>query len=238
MSMIARLVHRNTLTRALPLWLTIAAALPISAQSGLRLSPWNYDLFLEKDEDFFHHLVGVGLAFDHDLDRRLSYAIEFRLSEETLSKEGSLHGTQLQGNAELHYYGESRAYCLTYRAAYHFSNNERTSGYIGGYVALRWLRSDLRLGSVEDRSTHASLPVSDHESSVEHTGVVVPIGVRLGLRGGLEHFYAEMYAAFGFQIGNELPFLGKDFKSGSPVLSRSMVMLGLDIGFGWAGKQR
>lgn len=57
-----------------------------------------------------------------------------------------------------------------------------------------------------------------------------PIGVRSGVRGGLERFFADLFVGLGAQAGGTTP-------SGA-TLSGPELHAGSDIGFGWAGRDR
>lgn len=99
-----------------------------------------------------------------------------------------------------------------YRSAYHFADNDRGSFYMGPQMGLR--------------------------SFVEEEAIVLPVGFRLGVRGGLRGFYADVFAGASYAIG-EQPDLASE-SSLNPVVSASPLTfnLGLHLGIGWEGRDR
>ncbi|MEZ4757954.1 MAG: hypothetical protein R2817_14095 [Flavobacteriales bacterium] len=101
--------------------------------------------------------------------------------------------------------GEELEVC--YRSNFHFADTDGPSVYMGPEVALR-------TGGL--------------------AGTGVPVGARLGLRGGLEGFFADLFGGIRYRIGSkELPL-----ESGlnAEELPGVMFSFGLHIGFGWDGR--
>ena len=94
---------------------------------------------------------------------------------------------------------------VSYRSAYHLADNDEASFYIGPQVAVM---------SYETRNGNSTL---------------VPIGMRCGVRGGLERFYADIFAAVNYTIGAS----GVELTSRDPALSASLIEIGLHMGWGW-----
>jgi len=95
---------------------------------------------------------------------------------------------------------------LNYRAYYLTGDPDASSFYFGSRLGLR------RISFLDDVTWSC------------------PIGVRLGVRGGLERFFADLFVELGAQAGGTTP-------SGA-ALSGPEIHAGLDIGFGWAGRDR
>lgn len=100
------------------------------------------------------------------------------------------------------------SWVVNYQSSYHFSDNESTSFYMGPNVGFRSVG-----GSVG--------------------ATLIPVGMRMGVRGGLEGFYADLYVGGLYNIGGggrtELADVGiADLRTTS-------FCVGLDLGFGWAG---
>ena len=97
---------------------------------------------------------------------------------------------------------------LTYRSAYHFADNESSSFYLGPTLGVR---------------------------SLLDNGTQIPFGIRIGVRGGLEKFYADLYVGAHYNVGasgrsSSDPRGVRDLRQGS-------FCVGLDLGWGWAGKK-
>lgn len=94
-----------------------------------------------------------------------------------------------------------------YRCQYHFADNTRSSFYMGSSLGVRH--------------------IGDH-----YTKVLVPMGVRMGVRGGLPGLYGDLYLGGKFQAGAD----GSAVRVGGdmyPGTLATTILLGLDIGFGW-----
>lgn len=101
---------------------------------------------------------------------------------------------------------EVASWTLLYRSAYHFADNEGPSFYMGPMLGVR-------------------------SSSVPEPSVDVPLGFRFGVRGGLEGFYADLYASYITFLGSTGNASFNDERYLGP--SRSALVVGLSIGVGW-----
>ncbi len=99
---------------------------------------------------------------------------------------------------------------LNYSSAFHFSSTENGSFYMGPNIGFR------------------SLPG-------EGTSSVLPLGFRIGVRGGLERFYADLHAGYVYNVGgNGQVFI--DDSSQPYDLTKNSFCFGLDLGWGWSHK--
>jgi hypothetical protein len=151
-------------------------------QGGVRLIIWNVES-VEVDGFESHY----GLGYDHDLNKQLSLGVNLRYALNTESL------------------------ILNYRSAFHFSDNDRASFYLGPTVGMRFFR----------------------ESGY---GVQVPLGFRMGVRGGLEYFYADLYVGAQYSLGASGAVLSDDGFN-SLDLRKGSFGGGLDLGFGWGSKR-
>jgi hypothetical protein len=99
---------------------------------------------------------------------------------------------------------EVRELEIGYRSNYHFMDNDRASFYMGPNIAVR-------------------------TGGLAATGV--PIGFHMGVRGGLENFYADLFAGVRYRVGNKELAPSERFSRDD--LPGTMFMFGLHIGFGW-----
>jgi hypothetical protein len=97
---------------------------------------------------------------------------------------------------------------VNYRTAYHFSDAGSTSFYFGPTVGVRSI------------------------SSTRDDLLLVPVGLRMGVRGGLARFYADAYAGIGYNIGSGKPLTegARDHAFQAPFC------FGVDFGWGWDGR--
>ena len=172
--------------RSLVFCFGLLASLSAAAQGGIRLIIWNYEQVVQAGTD-----AGLdshfGIGYDHDLEKRLSYSIQFR-------------------------YGlNSESFVLTYHSAFHFNDNYRGSFYLGPIIGVR------RIGVLDD-------------------AVVVPVGMRIGVRGGLERFYADLHAGGQYNIGGSKEVAGDPYYAND--LLRGTFCFGLDLAWGWDKRAR
>lgn len=104
----------------------------------------------------------------------------------------------------------SSSWVVNYHSNYHFSDNESSSFYLGPNIGVR------AIGGTNSTT-------------------LIPVGMRMGVRGGLEGFYADLYLGGLYNIGAgssiELESVGnRDLRSMS-------FCAGLDLGFGWGKKK-
>jgi hypothetical protein len=156
----------------------------VQAQGGIRAIFWNLEPITTGFNGDAQH---YGIGFDRDLNDRLSMGITLRRSFELPST------------------------VVNYRSAFHFSDNESTSFYMGPSVGLRTFRS----GSY---------------------GMQVPVGYRIGVRGGLEHFFADLYVGGSYILGATGPTITSDGTDAAD-LRKLTFCVGLEMGWGWAGRR-
>lgn len=159
----------------------LLAPLITSAQHGIRAIFWDYEPIYG---DGFSQATMVGLGYDHDLNERISNAVQFRLST------------------------GGDTWVANYRSAYHFADTDGASFYTGPVVGLRSIK-----GSTE-------------------SSMLVPLGFRMGVRGGLEGFFADLHAGFVYNVGGTGRLLME--RSGAPVdILPFTFNVGLHMGLGW-----
>lgn len=111
--------------------------------------------------------------------------------------------------ARLVFGGLADGFSVDYRSAYHFNDNSSTSFYMGPTLGVR-------------RSTY------------EEGATMLPVGLRMGVRGGLERWYGDLFAGFQF-----MPILsGYYYEEGDYTVKRTTslpatIYVGVDVGFGW-----
>ena len=149
-----------------------------------------------------------GLAYQQDLDRRFGAAFDF-----------------FYGNDE---YG-IKAYEGIYSAKFFTSDNDATAFYLGTFLGVQYLKASIQEGisNPSGGTTYRTL---------ESSKVQLPIGLRMGVRGGLDGYFAELFAQVGYAIGN-----GKLYTTNGETVASSPLYFGVGfsfLGFGWDHKDR
>ena len=109
-----------------------------------------------------------------------------------------------------------------FSAKYFTSDNDATAFYFGSFIGVR---------SVKATETEYSASYSGGMKQVDHTQLQFPIGLRAGLRGGLDGYFGELFAQAGYAIGSgPLYELEGETYQGRPLY----LMVGFSfLGFGW-----
>lgn len=101
-------------------------------------------------------------------------------------------------------YSTANAWMVQYRSAYHLAPNDGASFYVGPTLAYH-----------------------KYENEVS----TVPVGIRIGLRGGLARFYADLHAGYAYTIGAGEVLLPERTL---PIdITKHSFCAGLDLGWGW-----
>lgn len=162
--------------------------------------------------------AGYGLGYDHDLNSRLAWGVDLSYQTTGSTRVGD-HRIDMGGLDALE---------LIYRASYMTSSNERSAFYLGSWVGLR-------------RYTYSE-PFTAADGERRHrdaNAISVPLGLRMGVRGGLEGFYGDLYLAMGCRMGGTVyTVLSDDAAVRSTTLSGVELRLGMALGFGWEGHHR
>ncbi len=117
------------------------------------------------------------------------------------------------------------SYDAIYSAKYFlWDNNDQTSFYIGSFFGLQRVKATVEALSHTGPGQY-SVPRSDH------TRVQFPLGIRAGVKGGLDGFFGELFAQLGYAIGNGDLYTSEGVKAAtSPVYFTVGVSF---LGGGW-----
>jgi hypothetical protein len=110
--------------------------------------------------------------------------------------------------------GFKEEFSVDYRSAYHFADNSSSSFYMGPVIGVR-------------------------KTLGQGGALTLPMGLRMGVRGGLDRWYGDLYAGFQYRPFLSGTYIQSDNYSWQREVRRLPVGLyaGLDIGFGWEGRR-
>lgn len=223
--------------RHLPIAALMAFALPagLSAQWGFRFSPLHYQqasgLSLFKQR---HYTIGL----DHDLNERLSIGLEALIGRANTSPADYSAGTTVGSymGYSVDYLAEDKNFGVMYRCEYAFSDNDAFHGYLASTAGMVRVKRDLIISSVYRSSSYSydyvDPSVIGLSYSEESSGMVFPLGLRFGLRSGLEGFYIDMYTGAGVNLGSKDLSTAPFMKKKEADMSGAFVQLGIALGFG------
>jgi hypothetical protein len=174
-----------------------------------------------------------GMGYDHDFNDRISMGLDVTMDLPGSADESGESIEVPYGGLIGNYYTGDRVLSVTYRTAYAFSNNEDAHLYLGSYFGFRSFKQTLELSYVEDPSgwTSGNGPFPQR---AEAKKTLVPVGLRLGVRGSLESGFADVYTQVGYTIGGGESAFAQSYFAGEEFdLSSLSFTLGLAYGFGW-----
>lgn len=145
-----------------------------------------------------------GMGVQHDFTDRLGVGLDVNYS----SRE----------DAEVH------AWEVIYSTKYFTSDNDGTALYIGSLIGLQ------SYGGTGEEYIGSSNGYTDYRT-VEVSNIQIPVGLRTGVRGGLDGYFAEIFVQAAYNIGNGVLYNGPE----GPVKSSPMYFgVGFSfLGFGW-----
>ena len=122
-----------------------------------------------------------------------------------------------------YYYDRIKVVGLQYRAQFHFADNGSGSLYMGSTVGLRYIRQTIA------EESYGSRPTGYYEQAKK---VVVPVGVRLDFRGGLDDAYGDVYLGANYALGGNRALSNAPFLIEESELSGLMFQIGCAFGLG------
>lgn len=114
--------------------------------------------------------------------------------------------------------GDVSAFELIYSAKFFTADNDGTACYVGSFIGVQ-------------RISGSGVSTGAASSSADFSRVQVPIGLRAGVRGGLQGYFGEIFTHVGYAIGN-----GELLSTPSGKLNSEPLYFGVGfsfLGFGW-----
>lgn len=120
---------------------------------------------------------------------------------------------------------------LNYHTEYALANNDGIHGYVGTFIGLRHITQTWTLQDSYNSSGY--LNNGGYSPLIKTSKWLVPIGLRMGLRGTTDGGFMDLYAAVGYQIGGGEKLVVKAPETKYGETSTLAVTFGLAYGFGW-----
>lgn len=155
-----------------------------------------------------------GLGLDFAITERTSVGVDAigawtSLSSLSLSK---THSAAYNGY-EVDYARSQSLYGLLAHSDYCLSDNDRTHLYLGPSFGLLLVGAQIQIqGIYRDYGYHTPSDLGLQENARDKT-VLIPLGIRVGLRGAFDAQHMDLYLGIGTHLGESYlapsPFLGK-----------------------------
>lgn len=181
---------------------------------------------------FDNYCMGLGVDRSFNDKFTAGFDIAFDIGHSLQSVPQAYYLTNGGGSAT--YDMVPRLLTMNYHTEYALGDDGSTHGYIGTYIGLRHVSQKWDLQYTYDPSGNPVL--GSYPSAVEVSQWMVPIGLRMGLRGATDGGFMDLYAAVGYQIGGgEQVVTGSLYQPGLEFMETSSlaVTIGLAYGIGW-----
>ncbi len=165
------------------------------------------------------------LGWDYDLGDHLSGGLDFVMDMNWQDEYAQPYYSTVVTGGPSSYYEKFKALGLQYRSQYHFMDNDGTSLYLGTTIGFRAVRQVINY--TDDTNFNYV------QRKVEGNGLLIPVGLRIGVRGALDGGYGDFYLAVGQNIGSGEAFTKLPFLLEESMPSKLMFQLGLAYGIGW-----
>lgn len=155
-----------------------------------------------------------GLGLDITITGRTSIGVDAIGAWTSLSNlsTGKSNTVAYQGY-EVNYARSQSLYGLLAHSDYSLSDNDRTHLYLGPSLGLLLVGAQTQIqGIYRNYGYYTSSDLGLQENAKDKT-VLIPLGIRVGLRGAVDAQHMDLYLGFGTNLGESYltpsPFLGK-----------------------------
>ncbi len=172
----------------------------------------------------------MGLGYDRTFNDKLTIGVDVAFDISNITRDQGISFQQpVPGNtySSNTYIVDPRMLSVNYHTEFALGDNSATHGYIGTYIGLRRLKQQWAMTLVDRYDNYYT-----EERMAKR--LLVPVGLRLGLRGATDGNFMDLYVAAGYQIGG-----GHEMEKLAPVdmrftkTSSLAVSFGFAYGFGW-----
>ncbi len=172
---------------------------------------------------FGNYCMGAGV--DRTFNDKLTIGMDVTFDVAAALKDG---GASVQSTTNgISAYVTPHLMSVNYHTEYALGDNDGTHVYIGSFLGLRRIKQDwVVLDSRNDGYTEQQTTVSK---------MLIPLGLRLGLRGTTDGGFMDLYTELGYQIGGGSELRSDALLKGASYTKTSPLAftVGLAYGFGW-----
>ncbi|MBS1941479.1 MAG: hypothetical protein JST38_11465 [Bacteroidetes bacterium] len=177
---------------------------------------------------FGNYCMGVGV--DRTFNDKLTVGFDVTFDVAGALRAEPKYITVIAGNVQTDYRLSPKLLSLDYHTEYALGENDGTHVYIGTYLGLRHISQKwISDGYLADYN-YVSAPVRLNVSKW-----LIPIGLRMGLRGATDGGFMDLYVAAGYQLGGgkDLTTNGKLKDNPYAKTSALALTIGWAYGMGW-----
>lgn len=167
----------------------------------------------------------MGLGVDRSFNDKLTAGLDVAFDVAAALKDG---GTSVQSLPDgISAYVSPHLMSVNYHTEYALGDDDGTHAYIGTFIGLRRIKQDWVL--------YDSRNYEYKESRFTATKMLIPLGLRFGLRGTTDGGFMDLYVAAGYQVGGGKSTTANSMLKDAPYTETTALALtlGWAYGFGW-----
>ncbi len=171
----------------------------------------------------------MGYGFDHVVSERSSIGLDLLGSWSSLFSGGSgYRETSYLYVSDISYRPARAIVSLSLRSDFAFSDITDKHVYLGSTAGLTWARASVNILSMYDSNYNNISPGQlGLKAKTAESTILIPLGFRLGFRGGMDGGFADLYVGAGVNIG-------PDGLAANPLIPRGVALSSTFLQFGLA----
>lgn len=144
----------------------------------------------------------------------------------------------LSYTSTFYYHWTMPTFEINYQSKFFFAGNDRTGGYMAMGIGMRTVKYQLHVGNINDEYGNEEIP-SDirKKDGYEETKTIIPLMLRVGIRGNLKGFYPDVNFGIGYNIGHNKTVtdktITKTYDLTVPKISGLAINASVCFGIGW-----
>lgn len=167
-----------------------------------------------------------GLGLDRTLNERLTVGIDATLGYAG-SERDAYKSVDSNSSTEVFYSVAPHLYSVNYHTEFALGDDDHTHLYVGSFIGLRHIKQRWTINEFG--------PAGYTSSEQEVRADLIPVGVRLGLRGATDHGCMDLYTQLGYQVGGNKVLMDPLAGRGAEYATTAgmAITCGLAYCFGW-----
>ena len=188
---------------------------------------WNLSGFtFGKTANFY-----TGLGYDHNLNHRIGLLLDVNLGVSLRNQNSENFKYAENGNEYQSYYDIQEYWWeIAYQSKYFFSDNDERSFYVASGIAYRPYKFEIEINTY-NLSSNGPAKYETYKKTI----VMLPLSLRLGLRGSISGFFGDISFGMTYLPGAESKKLNLTYVDEVFVPIENSLVFGMNLalGIGW-----
>ena len=176
----------------------------------------------------------MGLGVDRSFNNKLTVGFDISYDIGNALRTDPPYTTLTSGGIDASYTMKPGLLTMNYHTEFALGDDGGTHGYIGTFIGLRRIWQNWTLEYTNNSS--GSGGNGPFPAAKKYSDWLVPIGLRMGIRGATDGGFMDLYVALGYQIGGgENVAIGNLYRANEDFMKTTSLALtiGLAYGIGW-----